>query len=317
MKIVFLDAYTANPGDLSWEGLEALGELTVYERTAPQQVVERAAGAEAVLTNKVIIGKAEMEALPQLKYIGVLATGYNVVDIPEAHRRGITVTNIPAYSTQSVAQMAFAHILNIHNHVAEHSKAVKEGAWCDATDFSFQLTTQQEIASMTIGLVGLGNTGMATARIALAFGMKVQAFTSKAQDALPEGIRKVSMDELFQTSDIVSLHCPLTESTRELVNRDRLTQMKPTAILINTGRGPLLNEQDVADALNQGVIAAAGVDVLTREQPLPDCPLLKARNCYITPHIAWATLQARVRLIQIATDNMKAYIAGTPVNVIR
>lgn len=316
MKIVILDAYTANPGDLSWSALEALGDLTIYDRTAPAEVVERATGADAILTNKVIIGKNEMEALPSLKYIGVLATGYNVVDIPEAHKRGITVTNIPAYSTMSVAQMAFAHILNIHNQVAMHSQAVKAGAWSDATDFSFQLTTQQEIATMTIGLVGLGNTGMATAKIALAFGMNVQAFTSKPQEALPAGIKKVTMDELFQTSDIVSLHCPLTESTKELVNKDRLAQMKNTAILINTGRGPLLNEQDVADALNNNVIAAAGIDVLSKEQPLPDCPLLSAKNCYITPHIAWATLQARVRLIQIASDNMKSFIEGTPVNVI-
>lgn len=316
MKIVILDAYTANPGDLSWSALEALGDLTIYDRTAPAEVVERATGADAILTNKVIIGKNEMEALPSLKYIGVLATGYNVVDIPEAHKRGITVTNIPAYSTMSVAQMAFAHILNIHNQVAMHSQAVKAGAWSDATDFSFQLTTQQEIAAMTIGLVGLGNTGMATAKIALAFGMNVQAFTSKPQEALPAGIKKVTMDELFQTSDIVSLHCPLTESTKELVNKDRLAQMKNTAILINTGRGPLLNEQDVADALNNNVIAAAGIDVLSKEQPLPDCPLLSAKNCYITPHIAWATLQARVRLIQIASDNMKSFIEGKPVNVI-
>lgn len=316
MKIVILDAYTANPGDLSWSALEALGDLTIYDRTAPAEVVERATGADAILTNKVIIGKNEMEALPSLKYIGVLATGYNVVDIPEAHKRGITVTNIPAYSTMSVAQMAFAHILNIHNQVAMHSQAVKAGAWSDATDFSFQLTTQQEIATMTIGLVGLGNTGMATAKIALAFGMNVQAFTSKPQEALPAGIKKVTMDELFQTSDIVSLHCPLTESTKELVNKDRLVQMKNTAILINTGRGPLLNEQDVADALNNNVIAAAGIDVLSKEQPLPDCPLLSAKNCYITPHIAWATLQARVRLIQIASDNMKSFIEGKPVNVI-
>lgn len=316
MKIVILDAYTANPGDLSWSALEALGDLTIYDRTAPAEVVERATGADAILTNKVIIGKNEMEALPSLKYIGVLATGYNVVDIPEAHKRGITVTNIPAYSTMSVAQMAFAHILNIHNQVAMHSQAVKAGAWSDATDFSFQLTTQQEIATMTIGLVGLGNTGMATAKIALAFGMNVQAFTSKPQEALPAGIKKVTMDELFQTSDIVSLHCPLTESTKELVNKDRLAQMKNTAILINTGRGPLLNEQDVADALNNNIIAAAGIDVLSKEQPLPDCPLLSAKNCYITPHIAWATLQARVRLIQIASDNMKSFIEGKPVNVI-
>lgn len=316
MKIAILDAYTANPGDLSWSALEALGDLTIYDRTAPAEVVERATGADAILTNKVIIGKNEMEALPSLKYIGVLATGYNVVDIPEAHKRGITVTNIPAYSTMSVAQMAFAHILNIHNQVAMHSQAVKAGAWSDATDFSFQLTTQQEIATMTIGLVGLGNTGMATAKIALAFGMNVQAFTSKPQEALPAGIKKVTMDELFQTSDIVSLHCPLTESTKELVNKDRLAQMKNTAILINTGRGPLLNEQDVADALKNNVIAAAGIDVLSKEQPLPDCPLLSAKNCYITPHIAWATLQARVRLIQIASDNMKSFIEGKPVNVI-
>lgn len=316
MKIVILDGFTANPGDLSWSGLEKSGELTVYERTAASEVLERAADADIVLTNKVILGKAEIEALPKLKYIGVLATGYNVVDIPTAHAKGITVTNIPAYSTMSVAQMAFAHILNIMNHVAEHSADVKSGGWAGATDFSYQLTTQQEISGMTIGLVGLGNTGMATAKIALAFGMNVQAFTSKAQESLPAGITKVTMDELFQTSDIVSLHCPLTESTKELVNKERLAQMKPTAILINTGRGPLLNEQDVADALNNGVIAAAGMDVLTKEQPLPTCPLLSAKNCFITPHIAWATVQARTRLVQIATDNVAAFVAGKPINVI-
>lgn len=316
MRIVILDAFTANPGDLSWSGLESLGELTVYERTAAADVLERAADAEIVLTNKVILGKAEIEALPKLKYIGVLATGYNVVDIPTAHEKGITVTNIPAYSTMSVAQMAFAHILNIMNHVAEHSADVKNGGWANATDFSYQLTTQQEISGMTIGLVGLGNTGMATAKIALAFGMNVQAYTSKPQESLPAGITKVTMDELFQTSDIVSLHCPLTESTKELVNKDRLAQMKPTAILINTGRGPLLNEQDVADALNNGVIAAAGMDVLTKEQPLQTCPLLSAKNCFITPHIAWATVQARTRLVQIATDNVAAFVAGKPINVI-
>lgn len=316
MKIVVLDGFTANPGDLSWDSLRALGEVTVYDRTEAKDTVTRAADADAILTNKVVIGKAEIEALPNLKYVGVLATGYNVVDIPTAHEHGITVTNIPAYSTLSVAQMVFAHILNIHNRIALHSDAVKNGAWCDATDFSFQLSPQQEIASMTIGLVGLGNTGMATARIALAFGMNVQAYTSKAQESLPSGIKKVSMDVLFETSDIVSLHCPLTESTKELVNKNRLAQMKPTAILINTGRGPLLNEQDVADALNNQQIAAAGMDVLTKEQPLPDCPLLKAKNCFITPHIAWATQQARARLLQIAVSNVKAFISGKPINVI-
>ena len=316
MKIVVLDGYTANPGDLNWNGLKELGDVTIYDRTTPEEVIERAQNAEIILTNKVIISKKEMDLLHQLKYIGVLATGYNVVDINAAHAKGITVTNIPAYSTMSVAQMAFAHILNIFNHVAEHSKVVKEGGWCDAADFSFQITQQQEISGMTIGLIGLGNTGMATAKIALAFGMKVQAYTSKEQQNLPEGIKKVSMDEVFSTSDIVSLHCPLTDTTRELVNASRLKQMKRTAVLINTGRGPLLNEQDVADALNNGTIAAAGMDVLCKEQPNPDCPLLHAQNCFITPHIAWATLQARTRLIEIATNNVKAFCSGTPINTI-
>ena len=283
MKIVALDGYAANPGDLSWDEMKTLGECTVYDRTAPSELMERAKEADILLTNKVVITGEHMAALPRLKYIGVMATGYNIVDTAAAKERGIIVTNIPAYSTDSVAQMVFAHLL---------------------------------LAGKKIGLVGLGNTGMRTARIAISFGMEVHAFTSKSHFQLPPEIKKMELDELFAECDIVSLHCPLTEQTREMVNARRLSLMKPNAILINTGRGPLINEQDLADALNSGRIYAAGVDVLSQEPPRVDNPLLTARNCYITPHIAWASTAARQRLMQIALDNLKAYQAGNPINVV-
>ena len=255
-----------------------------------------------------------MQVLPCLKYIGVLATGYNVVDIEAARNRGIIVTNIPAYSTASVAQMVFAHLLNITQHVAHYADNNRHGRWSASKDFCYWDTPLVELAGKRIGIVGLGNTGMATARIALAFGMEVVAFTSKQPDQLPQGIRPCTMDELFATSDVVSLHCPLTDATLHLVNDTRLSTMKPTAILINTGRGPLVNEQDLANALKQGTIRAAGLDVLAQEPPQADNPLLALDNCFITPHIAWATAEARTRLLDIAIDNLRHYLAGTPVN---
>lgn len=316
MKIIVLDGYAANPGDLSWDDFKSLGDVTIYDRTSPDELLERASDADMLLTNKVVLDATAIDKLPKLKYIGVLATGYNVVDTKAAHDRGIIVTNIPAYSTDSVAQMAFAHILNITQRVGHYADENRKGRWTDSPDFCYWDTPLTELSGKTIGIIGLGHTGSATARIALAFGLKVIAFTSKNAESLPEGIRKVSLDELFSESDIVSLHCPLTETTKEMVNASRLRQMKPDAILINTGRGPLVNEQDLADALNQGIIAAAGVDVLSAEPPKADNPLLKAKNCYITPHIAWATKEARVRLMDIAVDNVRKFISGNPVNIV-
>ena len=318
MKIVELDGYAANPGDLSWDGLKQLGELTVYDRTAPQDVLERARGAQVILTNKVLITAELMDQLPELRYIGVLATGYNVVDIPAARRHGIVVTNIPAYSTMSVAQMVMAHLLNITNRVALHSEAVKQGEWQNCKDFTFSLTPQTELDGKTFGIVGLGNTGLATARIAQSLGMLVLAYSSKSPKVLREmGIEKVeSYEQLFRQADVLSLHCPLTEETRYLVNAERLSLMKPTAILINTGRGPLVDEAALAQALNEGRIMAAGVDVLEEEPPRKGSPLIGAQNCFITPHIAWATKAARERLMNIAVANVKAFLNGTPQNVV-
>lgn len=314
MKIVVLDGYGLNPGDLSWKGMKALGELVVYDRTSPSEVMERSANAEVLITNKTVITAEHMAALPQLKYIGVLATGYNVVDIDEARHRGIVVTNIPAYSTASVAQMVFAHVLNITQRVGYYANENAKGRWTNSIDFCYWDTNLIELEGKKMGIVGLGNIGQATARIAQAFGMEILVFTSKEQSALPEGMKKVTLDELFAQSDVVSLHCPLTPDTKEMVNAARLRTMKPSAILINTGRGPLVNEQDLADALNEGRIAAAGLDVLSVEPSVFGNPLFNARNCFITPHIAWATKEARTRLMDIAVNNLKSYQEGNVIN---
>ena len=314
MKIVILDGYSVNPGDLSWNALGKWGELVVYDRTAPEDIIGRCREAEIVLTNKVPFSAGTMSQLPALRYIGVLATGYNIIDTKAAAAQGIVVTNIPAYSTPSVGQMVFAHILNITQQVQHHSEEVRKGRWTNNADFCFWDTPLIELLGKKIGLIGLGQTGYNTARIAIGFGMKVLAYTSKSRLQLPPEIKKMELDQIFHECDIVSLHCPLTEQTRELVNARRLALMKPPAILINTGRGPLVNEQDLADALNNNQIYAAGVDVLSTEPPRADNPLLTARNCYITPHIAWATTAARERLMGIMQENLKAYIAGKPVN---
>ncbi len=316
MNIVVVDGYTLNPGDLSWEPLKELGQVTIYDRTAPNETIERCIDAEMVLTNKVIFNAETIKALPKLKYIGVLATGYNVVDTKAAAEHNVIVTNIPAYSTESVAQMVFAQILNITNRVGHYACENSKGRWANNTDFCYRDTPLTELADKKIGIVGLGNTGSATARIANAFGMEVCAFTSKPQQSIPNYITKLTLDELFSQCDIVSLHCPLTETTKELVNEARLATMKPTAILINTGRGPLINEQAVADALNHGKIAAFGADVLSVEPAQPGNPLLSAKNCYLTPHIAWATTEARIRLMNICIQNVKAFIGGKPQNVV-
>lgn len=316
MKIVILDGYATNPGDLSWDEVKALGECTIYDRTLPDEVVPRAADAEIVLTNKTHLEAQHIAALPQLKYIGVLATGYNIVDIEAARQHGVLVTNIPAYSTHSVAQLVFAHLLNIAQQVQHHSEAVHSGRWSNCSDFCFWDMPLLELHGLKMGIVGLGHTGMATARIALGFGMEVYAYTSKSPLQLQSEIHKIELDQLFRKCDVVSLHCPLTPDTKGLVNAERLQLMKPTAILINTARGPLVDEAALAHALNQGKLAAAGLDVLSQEPPKADNPLLTARNCYLTPHIAWGSTAARQRLMQILVDNIQSFLSGHPVNVV-
>lgn len=317
LKIVVLDGYTLNPGDLSWKDLEALGTVKIYDRTHPGEVVERATGAQIVLTNKTVLDGEALSQLPDLKYIGVLATGYNVVNLEAARRQGITVTNIPAYSTDSVAQMVFAHLLNITQRVGHYAEEVASGHWTKQADFSYWNTPLVELAGKTLGVIGLGHTGMATARIALAFGMQVLAYTSKSAAELPAGIRKAdSLEQVFSDSNVVSLHCPLTETTKNLVNMERLKLMKREAVLINTGRGGLVNETDLAEALEKGLLAAAGVDVLSSEPPVPGHPLVGVKNCFITPHIAWATLEARQRLMGKAVRNIEAFLSGQPINTV-
>ena len=313
MKICILDGYSLNPGDLDWSPVERLGDVTLFDRTPADKIVERAADADIVLTNKVPFSAETLRQLPRLRFICVLATGYNIIDTEAAARQGVVVANIPAYSTMSVAQMAFAHILNITNHVASYAREVADGKWTNCPDFCFWDSALTELAGKTMGIVGLGNTGMATARIAVAMGMKVVAMTSKSADTLPEGITPAPLDDVLASADVVSLHCPLTPSTRHLINAASIAKMKPSAILINTGRGPLVDEQAVADALNGGRLAAFGADVLSQEPPRGDNPLLSARNCFLTPHIAWATLEARTRLMSIATENVRQFIAGEPV----
>ena len=314
MKIVILDGYTANPGDLSWKELETLGELVVYDRTSADETVARAADAEIVFTNKVLITKDVMAQLPQLKYVGVLATGYNVVDIEAAHQRGIIVTNVPAYSTESVAQMVFAHLLTVTNRVEHYTVQNRADRWTNSADFSYSDTLLTELAGKTFGIVGLGNIGKRVAQIAQAFGMNVIALTSKT--TLPEGIKKVELSELFAQSDVLSLHCPLTSDTHHMINADTLKLMKPTAILINTGRGQLIDDQAVANALKANRLYAFCADVLTEEPPKADNPLLGLPNAYTTPHIAWATVEARARLVKVAIDNVKAFANGKPQNVV-
>lgn len=313
MKICILDGYSLNPGDLDWSPVERLGDVTLFDRTPADKIVERAADADIVLTNKVPFSADTLRQLPRLRFICVLATGYNIIDTEAAARQGVVVANIPAYSTLSVAQMAFAHILNITNHVASYAREVADGKWTNCPDFCFWDSALTELAGKTMGIVGLGNTGMATARIAVAMGMKVVALTSKSADTLPEGITPAPLDDVLASADVVSLHCPLTSSTRHLINAEAIGKMKPSAILINTGRGPLVDEQAVADALNGGRLAAFGADVLSQEPPRGDNPLLSARNCFLTPHIAWATLEARTRLMSTATENVRQFIAGEPV----
>lgn len=315
MKIVILDGYTVSQDDLSWSVLDEFAEVEVYDRTSAEDVVKRCKGAEMVLTNKVVLDSFTLNQLPRLMYIGVLATGYNVVDLEAAEKQSIVVTNIPAYSTKSVAQMVFSHLLNIVSMVGKYAESNREGEWTRSEDFCYLRHNLFELSGKRFGIVGLGNIGMEVAKIANAFDMEVLAYTSKTDD-LPYGIRRVSLDELFTSSDVISLHCPLNDETHHMVDAKRLKSMKPSAILINTGRGPLVKDDELAEALNANVIAAYGADVMTVEPPDADNQLLKAKNCYLTPHIAWATREARQRLMRICRDNIKAFLDGKPVNVV-
>ena len=317
-RIVVLDGYTLNPGDLDWSQLSALGDLTVYDRTPAELMLERAAGAEIVLTNKTALPRPVIESLPALKFIGVLATGYNVVDIAAAKERGIPVTNVPGYGTAAVAQHVFALLLELTQRTGLHSDSVRAGDWTRSVDWCYWRTPLVELAGLTMGIVGYGAIGQAVARIARAFGMEVIASTRTARRLETGGTEVANLrhDDLFRRADVVSLHCPLTPETQGLVNAARLASMKPTAFLINTGRGPLVVEQDLADALRNAVIAGAAVDVLSTEPPAADNPLLTAPNCLITPHLAWAAKASRQRLMDAVVENVRAFLAGAPVNVV-
>ena len=312
-KIVILDGYVANSGDLSWDALKDLGELTVYDRTAPDEVVARAKDAEAIYTNKVLITDELMDELPGLKFIGVLATGYNNVDIEAAKRRGITVCNVPAYSTDSVAQLVFAHLLHIINTIGDYAASVNRGEWAGNRDFSYRLSAFNELAGMTMGIIGMGNIGRRVAAIAQAFGMKV--ITNSGRE-LPEGVERVGLEELFKRSDVISLNSALTPATKGIINREALAMMKPTAVLINTSRGPLVDEEALADALREGRLTGAGIDVLCEEPPRSGSPLIGCPRCYVTPHIAWQSSQARQRLVDISIENLRKFSIGEPQNVV-
>lgn len=313
-KIVLLDGYTVNPGDLSWEPLQALGQLVICDRTSPDQVAERAKDAEIILTNKVKITGTVMDQLPHLKFICVLATGYNVVDVMAAKRHGIIVSNIPAYSTMSVAQHVFALLLNLVNHVDHYASENRKGRWSHNPDFCYWDKPIVELSGKLFGIVGLGNIGSRVALIAQSFGMRVAAFTSKRVEELPGGVEKMSFSDLLSHSDVLSLHCPLTQDTCHLINRQALSLMRPSAILINTARGPLVDEDAVAEALSLGRLHAYAADVLSEEPPATNNPLLGIPNAYITPHIAWASVDARQRLIDICVANVKAFLGGNPIN---
>ncbi len=314
MRIVVLDGYAMNPGDLSWKSLKQIGTTEIYDRTPPKEVLSRIGDAEIALTNKAVIDGEAIRNAPNLKYIGVMATGFNVIDTEAARDRGIIVTNVPAYSTISVAQLTFALLLDLCNHVSDYAKSVERGDWIRSKDFSYRLQPQIELQGKVLALIGFGKIGQAVARIGLAFGMKVIASHKHPERDAMEGVQFVEEDTCFRTGDVLSLHCPLNESNKGFVNKDKLQMMKSTAFLINTSRGPLLNEKEVAEALNSEQIAGAALDVLSAEPPHADNPLLSAKNCIITPHIAWATLEARSRLMKVVVDNLNAWIAGKPVN---
>lgn len=314
MKIVILDSYTTSDGDIAWSALSQLGELTLYPHTAPEQTYERCKGATAVLTNKVVIDDAMMARLPELKYIGILATGYNVVDVAAAARRGIVVTNVPAYSSEAVAQLTIALLLHICTRVDRYSSAVNRGDWQNAPDFCFRFDNYFELSGLTMAVMGYGNIGRRVGAIARALGMNV--ITNSKRDDCPEYAEHVELDEMLARADVLSLNCALNAKTAKIINADTLRKMKPTAILLNTGRGGLIDEQALADALRGGRLYAAGLDVLGQEPPRDGSPLIGLDNAFITPHIGWQTLQARMRLVEVASSNFAAWIAGRPVNVV-
>ena len=316
MSIVILVGYTLNPGDLDWAPFHQLGHVTIYDRSLPEQIVERASEADAVMVNKVVLSETILDQLPRLKYIGVEATGYNNIDIQAARKHGITVTNVKAYGPASVAQHTFALLLALTNHIEMHSQSVFRGEWVASEDFSYSKSPLIELAGKTMGLIGLGDIGSQVAQIALAFGMKVVAYRKNPSHTKNPEIEMVTLTELFGRSDVISLHCPLTEETKEIINAKTLSQMKKSAFLLNTGRGLLINEKDLADALRNNIIAGAGLDVLSTEPPAEDNPLLSAPECIIIPHIAWASFEARKRLLQMTADNLEAFIDGKTKNAV-
>lgn len=316
MKIVVLDGHALNPGDLSWDDIRKFGELEIYDRSTPEEVIHRVKDAEIVLTNKAIVGEEAIAKASKLKFIGVLATGYNIVDIQAARKKGIPVSNVPAYSTASVAQLAFAFVLAFANRLHAYSSSVRNGDWVKSPDFSYMLEPVTELHDKVFGIIGFGQIGQAVARIALAFGMKViVSHKYPERDKMP-GVVFKTQNDVFRESDFVSLHCPLNDQNKQFVNTELLRQMKSSAYLINTSRGGLINEKDLADALNNGLIAGAGLDVLSAEPPLADNPLLTAKNCLITPHVAWASKEARLRLMHTLEKNIAAFINGKPQNVV-
>lgn len=316
MKIVVLDAYAMNPGDLNWDALKQPGATEIYERSSLDETKKRIADADIVLTNKAIVNEELINAAPKLKYIGVMATGYNVVDITAAHTRNIIVTNVPSYSTASVAQLTFAFILEMANHTALYAESVRQGDWIKSKDFSYHLEPIMELQNKTLGIIGFGQIGKAVTKIALAFGMKVIASHKHPERDRMEGVRFVDEKTCFREADIVSLHCPLNEKNFHFVNKELLATMKPTSFLINTSRGGLIDEPDLAEALNKGIIAGAALDVLSAEPPSADNPLLHAKNCLINPHVAWATLESRSRLMNVVVNNVKAFLEGKVQNVV-
>ncbi|HEU5053469.1 MAG TPA: D-2-hydroxyacid dehydrogenase, partial [Hanamia sp.] len=310
MKIVVLDGFAMNPGDLTWKNLEQLGETKIYERSSQKETEERIAEADMVLTNKAVLNKELIDSAPKLKYIGVMATGYNIIDLAAAHRRNIVVTNVPSYSTVSVAQLTFALILELANHTALYAESVRNGDWIKSKDFSYHLKPIMELQDKTLGIIGFGQIGKAVANIAIAFGMKVIASHKHPERDQMEGVSFVDEKTCFREADIISLHCPLNEKNIQFVNKELLRIMKRSAFLINTSRGGLINETDLAEALNKGIIAGAALDVLSTEPPSADNPLLHAKNCLITPHVAWATFEARSRLMNVVVNNIKAFLEG-------
>ena len=317
MKIVVLDGYTLNPGDLSWDGLKALGDVVVYDRTPADKTIERIGDAEIVFTNKTVINKEIFAACSGIKFIGVLATGYNVVDVDMAKGKGILVTNIPTYGTTAVSQITIALLLEVCHHIGDHSKSVANGDWTNCQDWCYWNSPLIELAGKTLGIIGFGRIGQGTAKIAQALGMKVLAFDSYEVEALKsDTLQYVSLDELLGNSDVISLHCPLFESTQGIINKDNIAKMKDGVIIINTSRGPLVVEEDLAEALNSGKVYAAAVDVVSSEPIKAENPLLTAKNCIITPHIAWAPKESRSRLMNIAVDNLEKFLANAPINVV-